>query len=48
VDSKRTKKMDLDASPSNAGPANPGLVAPPAIVAPFTLESLGNSSEGSS
>jgi hypothetical protein len=49
VDSKRTKmKMDLGTGPSNAGPANLGPVAPPAIEAPLTLESSGNSSEGSS
>jgi hypothetical protein len=49
VDSKRTKKkMDLSAGPSNADPTNPGLVAPPAIEAPSTPKSLGNSSEGSS
>jgi hypothetical protein len=48
VDSKRTKKkMDLDAGPSNAGLANPGPVAPPAIEAPSTPESSGNSSDGS-
>jgi hypothetical protein len=45
VDSKRTKKkMDLDAGPSNASLANPDPVAPPAIEAPSTLESSGNTS----
>jgi hypothetical protein len=39
VDTKRTKKkMDLDADPSNVGPANPGPMAPPAIEAPSTPE----------
>jgi hypothetical protein len=45
VDSKRTKKkMYLGTGSSNASPANPGLVAPPANEAPSTPESSGNSS----
>jgi hypothetical protein len=47
VDSKRTKnKMDLSASPSNNGPANPSLVAPPTIEAPSTLKSSRSFFEG--
>jgi hypothetical protein len=40
--------VDLNVGPSNARPANPSLVAPAAIEAPSTLESSGNSLEGSS
>jgi hypothetical protein len=47
VDSKMTKKkIDVGAGSSNADPSNPCLVAPPAIEAPSTPESSGNSSEG--
>jgi hypothetical protein len=49
MDSMMTNnKMDIDTGPSNAGSANSCLVAPPAIEAPSTLESSGNSSKGSS